>query len=174
MWRAGNSFFVMDASARHLVISVEIFFQQMSYDIQKNSLQVLHLQYGMYVWPCAVVLAQYLWFHRRCLPGKAILEVQEPLRFQKHPVFRFKSTGLLWVLSIFKLGVGVIWPACKAWVENAFYIWKCCLKKKRIWPTETKIFTVWLFSFLILYSKWSQLTHFYGFLAWKQSLRPSF
>ncbi|KAM5216683.1 histone-arginine methyltransferase METTL23 isoform 2-T9 [Hipposideros larvatus] len=29
----------------------------------------------MYVWPCAVVLAQYLWFHRRCLPGKAILEI---------------------------------------------------------------------------------------------------
>nr|XP_019601026.1 PREDICTED: methyltransferase-like protein 23 isoform X2 [Rhinolophus sinicus] len=37
--------------------------------------QVLHLQYGMYVWPCAVVLAQYLWFHRRCLPGKAVLEI---------------------------------------------------------------------------------------------------
>lgn len=37
--------------------------------------QVLHLQYGMYVWPCAVVLAQYLWFHRRSLPGKAILEI---------------------------------------------------------------------------------------------------
>ncbi|XP_077020057.1 histone-arginine methyltransferase METTL23 isoform X1 [Tamandua tetradactyla] len=29
----------------------------------------------MYVWPCAVVLAQYLWFHRRHLPGKAILEI---------------------------------------------------------------------------------------------------
>lgn len=29
----------------------------------------------MYVWPCAVVLAQYLWFHRRSLPGKAVLEV---------------------------------------------------------------------------------------------------
>ncbi|XP_048223304.1 probable methyltransferase-like protein 23 isoform X2 [Perognathus longimembris pacificus] len=37
--------------------------------------QVLHLQYGMYVWPCAVVLAQYLWFHRRSLPGKAVLEI---------------------------------------------------------------------------------------------------
>ncbi|NP_083141.3 histone-arginine methyltransferase METTL23 [Mus musculus] len=37
--------------------------------------QVLHVQYGMYVWPCAVVLAQYLWFHRRSLPGKAVLEV---------------------------------------------------------------------------------------------------
>uniref|UniRef100_A0A9L0SWC4 Histone-arginine methyltransferase METTL23 n=3 Tax=Equus caballus TaxID=9796 RepID=A0A9L0SWC4_HORSE len=37
--------------------------------------EVLHLQYGMYVWPCAVVLAQYLWFHRRSLPGKAVLEI---------------------------------------------------------------------------------------------------
>lgn len=37
--------------------------------------QVLHVQYGMYVWPCAVVLAQYLWFHRRVLPGKAVLEI---------------------------------------------------------------------------------------------------
>ncbi|KAB0400706.1 hypothetical protein E2I00_008333, partial [Balaenoptera physalus] len=36
---------------------------------------VLHLQYGMYVWPCAVVLAQYLWFHRGSLPGKAVLEI---------------------------------------------------------------------------------------------------
>ncbi|XP_039082163.1 methyltransferase-like protein 23 isoform X1 [Hyaena hyaena] len=37
--------------------------------------QVLHLQYGMYIWPCAVVLAQYLWFHRRSLRGKAVLEI---------------------------------------------------------------------------------------------------
>uniref|UniRef100_F1MQ97 Histone-arginine methyltransferase METTL23 n=7 Tax=Bos TaxID=9903 RepID=F1MQ97_BOVIN len=37
--------------------------------------RVLHLQYGMYVWPCAVVLAQYLWFHRGSLPGKAVLEI---------------------------------------------------------------------------------------------------
>uniref|UniRef100_A0A8C6W8Q2 Histone-arginine methyltransferase METTL23 n=2 Tax=Nannospalax galili TaxID=1026970 RepID=A0A8C6W8Q2_NANGA len=37
--------------------------------------QVLHVQYGMYVWPCAVVLAQYLWFHRRSLRGKAVLEI---------------------------------------------------------------------------------------------------
>lgn len=29
----------------------------------------------MYAWPCAVVLAQYLWFHRRSLPGKAVLEI---------------------------------------------------------------------------------------------------
>ncbi|XP_037266476.1 histone-arginine methyltransferase METTL23 [Falco biarmicus] len=37
--------------------------------------QVLDSQYGMYVWPCAVVLAQYLWAHRRSLPGKRVLEV---------------------------------------------------------------------------------------------------
>uniref|UniRef100_A0A8C8VQ70 Histone-arginine methyltransferase METTL23 n=1 Tax=Pelusios castaneus TaxID=367368 RepID=A0A8C8VQ70_9SAUR len=37
--------------------------------------EVLNSQYGMYVWPCAVVLAQYLWFHRRMLPGKRILEI---------------------------------------------------------------------------------------------------
>uniref|UniRef100_A0A8D0GT77 Histone-arginine methyltransferase METTL23 n=1 Tax=Sphenodon punctatus TaxID=8508 RepID=A0A8D0GT77_SPHPU len=37
--------------------------------------EVLDCQYGMYVWPCAVVLAQYLWFHRRALPGKRILEI---------------------------------------------------------------------------------------------------
>lgn len=38
-------------------------------------LQVLDSQYGTYVWPCAVVLAQYLWAHRRSLPGKRVLEV---------------------------------------------------------------------------------------------------
>ncbi|KFP05409.1 Methyltransferase-like 23, partial [Calypte anna] len=37
-------------------------------------LQVLDPQYGMYVWPCAVVLAQYLWTQRRSLPGKRVLE----------------------------------------------------------------------------------------------------
>ncbi|XP_031984926.1 methyltransferase-like protein 23 [Corvus moneduloides] len=38
-------------------------------------LEVLDSQYGMYVWPCAVVLAQYLWVHRRSLPGKRVLEI---------------------------------------------------------------------------------------------------
>ncbi|XP_068269679.1 histone-arginine methyltransferase METTL23 [Nyctibius grandis] len=37
--------------------------------------EVLDSQYGLYVWPCAVVLAQYLWAHRRSLPGKRVLEV---------------------------------------------------------------------------------------------------
>ncbi|XP_028572869.2 histone-arginine methyltransferase METTL23 isoform X1 [Podarcis muralis] len=37
--------------------------------------EVLDPQYGMYVWPCAVVLAQYVWFHRRLVCGKRILEI---------------------------------------------------------------------------------------------------
>ncbi|XP_025959700.1 histone-arginine methyltransferase METTL23 [Dromaius novaehollandiae] len=37
--------------------------------------EVLDSQYGLYVWPCAVVLAQYLWFHRTTLPGKRVLEI---------------------------------------------------------------------------------------------------
>ncbi|KAJ6660428.1 hypothetical protein lerEdw1_017852 [Lerista edwardsae] len=37
--------------------------------------EVLDPQYGMYVWPCAVVLAQYVWFHRRLVCGKKILEI---------------------------------------------------------------------------------------------------
>lgn len=57
--------------------------------------QVLHLQYGMYVWPCAVVLAQYLWFHRGSLPGKAVLEVKVPLRFAK--ILDYKS--VCWLLG---------------------------------------------------------------------------
>ncbi|KAL2297634.1 hypothetical protein Nmel_016184 [Mimus melanotis] len=37
--------------------------------------QVLDSQYGTYVWPCAVVLAQYVWAHRRSLPDKRVLEI---------------------------------------------------------------------------------------------------
>ncbi|MED6278532.1 Methyltransferase-like protein 23 [Characodon lateralis] len=37
--------------------------------------EVLDPQYGMYVWPCAVVLAQYLWFYRDQLRGRAVLEL---------------------------------------------------------------------------------------------------
>ncbi|KAM9296685.1 histone-arginine methyltransferase METTL23 [Gastrophryne carolinensis] len=37
--------------------------------------QVLDSDYGMYVWPCAVVLAQYIWFHRSVMTGKRVLEV---------------------------------------------------------------------------------------------------
>lgn len=38
--------------------------------------QVLDPQYGMYVWPCAVVLAQYLWTQREQLRGLTVLEVR--------------------------------------------------------------------------------------------------
>lgn len=37
--------------------------------------EVLDPQFGMYVWPCAVVLAQYLWMHREELRGKKMLEL---------------------------------------------------------------------------------------------------
>ncbi|KAJ8251722.1 hypothetical protein GJAV_G00224410, partial [Gymnothorax javanicus] len=37
--------------------------------------EVLDPQYGMYVWPCAVVLAQYVWMHRAELEGKTVLEI---------------------------------------------------------------------------------------------------
>lgn len=35
----------------------------------------LHASYGMYTWPCAPVLAWYLWSHRTELVGKSILEL---------------------------------------------------------------------------------------------------
>nr|XP_033816995.1 methyltransferase-like protein 23 [Geotrypetes seraphini] len=37
--------------------------------------EILNSQYGTYVWPSAVVLAQYVWFHRRELTGKKVLEI---------------------------------------------------------------------------------------------------
>lgn len=37
--------------------------------------EVLDPQYGMYVWPCAVVLAQYLWKHRQDLGNRTVLEL---------------------------------------------------------------------------------------------------
>ncbi|XP_064172008.1 methyltransferase-like protein 23 isoform X1 [Anguilla rostrata] len=37
--------------------------------------EVLDPQYGMYVWPCAVVLAQFVWTHRAELEGKTVLEI---------------------------------------------------------------------------------------------------
>ncbi|KAG9343734.1 hypothetical protein JZ751_013112 [Albula glossodonta] len=40
-----------------------------------NCVKVLDPQYGMYVWPCAVVLAQYVWMHRMELEGKTVLEI---------------------------------------------------------------------------------------------------
>ncbi|KAG2461016.1 MET23 protein, partial [Polypterus senegalus] len=37
--------------------------------------QVLDPHYGMYVWPCAVVLAQYVWHHKEHVIGKSMLEI---------------------------------------------------------------------------------------------------
>uniref|UniRef100_UPI00398F42F7 histone-arginine methyltransferase METTL23-like isoform X1 n=2 Tax=Pristiophorus japonicus TaxID=55135 RepID=UPI00398F42F7 len=37
--------------------------------------EVLDPQYGMYIWPSAVVLAQYTWFYRSSVRGKTILEI---------------------------------------------------------------------------------------------------
>ncbi|XP_077107954.1 histone-arginine methyltransferase METTL23 isoform X1 [Ranitomeya variabilis] len=37
--------------------------------------EVLDSEYGMYVWPSAPVLAQYIWFHRASVNGKRVLEV---------------------------------------------------------------------------------------------------
>ncbi|XP_033826415.1 methyltransferase-like protein 23 [Periophthalmus magnuspinnatus] len=37
--------------------------------------EVLDPQFGMYVWPCAVVLAQFLWNRRRELKNKTVLEL---------------------------------------------------------------------------------------------------
>jgi len=39
-------------------------------------LKVLDGNYGMYVWPCAVVLAQYVWHHRDKVKGQCIIEVR--------------------------------------------------------------------------------------------------
>ncbi|KAM6957124.1 histone-arginine methyltransferase METTL23 [Aplochiton taeniatus] len=37
--------------------------------------EVLDPQYGMYVWPCAVVLAQFVWTQRRGMHQKTVLEL---------------------------------------------------------------------------------------------------
>ena len=150
--------------------------------LTKNSFQVLHLQYGMYVWPCAVVLAQYLWFHRRSLPGKAVLEVQVPLRFPRIPCSDLSLCAGYWLLfdilksdDLARLNV--------LWAKNAFYILSCV--KKRTYtrdhrrPTKTKIFIIWPVRVCRPlpdpYSKWSPLISFsFRLLVWKQSLRPSF
>lgn len=47
--------------------------------------QVLEPQYGMYVWPCAVVLAQYLWTQKEQLRGRTVLEVRRPSRIRFQP-----------------------------------------------------------------------------------------
>lgn len=37
--------------------------------------EVLDVNYGMYVWPCAPVLAQYVWYHKLLLKEKSVLEI---------------------------------------------------------------------------------------------------
>ncbi|CAN9505081.1 unnamed protein product [Ophioblennius macclurei] len=37
--------------------------------------EVLDPQFGMYVWPCAVVLAQYVWSHKGELKNRTVLEL---------------------------------------------------------------------------------------------------
>ncbi|XP_072098606.1 histone-arginine methyltransferase METTL23 isoform X2 [Mobula birostris] len=37
--------------------------------------EVLDPQYGLYIWPCSVVLAQYVWFNKSEVKGKTILEI---------------------------------------------------------------------------------------------------
>ncbi|NXX20985.1 MET23 protein, partial [Podargus strigoides] len=73
---------------------------------------VLDSQYGMYVWPCAVVLAQYLWVHRSSLPGKRVLEV--PLTSPSHNPLVFSPLShplnTLW----FQVGAGVSLPGVVA------------------------------------------------------------
>ena len=45
-------------------------------DIFFYDLQVLQPSYGLYVWPSAPVLAQYVWHHRDRVKGRRILEVK--------------------------------------------------------------------------------------------------
>ena len=33
----------------------------------------------MYVWPCAVVLAQYVWYHRDKVKGQEVIEVRRSI-----------------------------------------------------------------------------------------------
>lgn len=37
--------------------------------------EVLDPQYGLYIWPSSVVLAQYVWFYKNAVKGKTILEI---------------------------------------------------------------------------------------------------
>ncbi|XP_071502814.1 histone-arginine methyltransferase METTL23-like [Diadema antillarum] len=37
--------------------------------------EVIDPAYGMYVWPCAPVLAQYVWHKREWIQGKKVLEI---------------------------------------------------------------------------------------------------
>lgn len=37
--------------------------------------EVFDPSYGMYVWPCATVLAQFIWYNRETVKGKKVLEI---------------------------------------------------------------------------------------------------
>ncbi|XP_048575922.1 histone-arginine methyltransferase METTL23 isoform X2 [Nematostella vectensis] len=37
--------------------------------------EVVHPQYGMFTWPCALVLAQFVWHNRSLIQGKKVLEI---------------------------------------------------------------------------------------------------
>ncbi|XP_050735480.1 histone-arginine methyltransferase METTL23-like [Eriocheir sinensis] len=37
--------------------------------------EVVSPSYGMYTWPCAPVLAQYVWYHRRAFANRTVLEI---------------------------------------------------------------------------------------------------
>ena len=44
----------------------------------------------MYVWPCAVVLGQYVWYHRDEVKGQHVIEVRRNL------IFNTDYTGSKW------------------------------------------------------------------------------
>ncbi|KAK8756779.1 hypothetical protein V5799_000519 [Amblyomma americanum] len=50
-------------------------FQSHKESLTVKIIEMMDPSYGMYVWPCSPVLAQYLWFNREHIKGKRILEV---------------------------------------------------------------------------------------------------
>ncbi|XP_071815020.1 histone-arginine methyltransferase METTL23-like [Apostichopus japonicus] len=44
-------------------------------DVEVLIPEVLDPSYGMYVWPCAAVLAQFIWFHQDDVDSKQVLEI---------------------------------------------------------------------------------------------------
>ncbi|XP_051490823.1 histone-arginine methyltransferase METTL23 isoform X3 [Apus apus] len=75
--------------------------------------EVLDPQYGMFAWPCAVVLAQFLWARRSSLPGKRVLEVPTPPR--RYPPSPPAAGGVLPLTALrLQLGAGVGLPGVLA------------------------------------------------------------
>lgn len=50
-------------------------FQSHKESLTVKIIETMDPSYGMYVWPCSPVLAQYLWFNREHIKGKRILEI---------------------------------------------------------------------------------------------------